>query len=77
MCLRAIFTLLTIFLLTACSSDNNDEKENILDKTSHEIADEAVAAIQDPLGKARNAAITVEEQSRQIQKQIQEQSGEE
>jgi hypothetical protein len=74
MCLRATFTILTVLLFTACSSDSNDDKENILDKTTHEIAEKAVATIQDPLDKARSAVITVEEHNREVQKQVQDQS---
>ena len=66
---RAIFTLLTIFLLISCSSDKDDDQKSILDKTTHEVAEEAVAAIQDPLDKARNVATQVEEHERRLQEQ--------
>ncbi len=69
---RAIVSLLTIFLLTSCSSDKDDDKKSILDKTTHEIAEEAVAAIQDPLDKARNVAAQVEGHDRRLQEQSEE-----
>ncbi len=72
MCTRTILTLLAIFLLTSCSSDKDDDKKSILDKTTHEIAEEAVAAIQDPLDKARNVAAQVEEHDRRLQEQSEE-----
>jgi hypothetical protein len=71
---RYLFALLPIFLLTSCSSDNDDDKENILNNTPHEIAEKAVAGIQDPLNKARNAATVTEEHNQLIQEQIQGQS---
>ena len=61
----SLFALIT---LTACSSDTNDNTETSTKKITQEIADKAVAAIQDPLDKARKAAETVEEHNRQMEK---------
>jgi PBP1b-binding outer membrane lipoprotein LpoB len=77
MYLRDTVILLSIFLLTSCSSENDDDKENILNNTTHEIAEKGVAAIQTPLDKARTVATVTEEHNRLIQKQVKEQSGEE
>jgi uncharacterized protein YcfL len=59
-------SFLALLMLTACSSDNAENKENTTEKITQEIGAKAVAAIQDPLDKARQAAKTAEEHSRQI-----------
>ena len=63
--------LLALIMLTACSSDTDETIETSTEKITQEIADKAVAAIQDPLDKARKAAETVEEHNRQIEEDAQ------
>ena len=69
---KYIISCLTLLMLAACSSDNNENNKNTTEKITKEIADKAVAAIQDPLEKARNAAQTIEEHNRQTEEYKQE-----
>ena len=63
--------LLALILLSACSSDTDKNTESTTEKITQEIADKAVAAIQDPLEKARKAAETVEQHNQQTEKDTQ------
>jgi hypothetical protein len=59
--------LLALIMLAACSSDSTENKESSTEKVTKEIADKAVAAIQDPLDKARKATEIVEQHNLQME----------
>ena len=63
--------LLALIMLTACSSDSNENNESGTEEITKEIADKAVAAIQDPLDKARKAAATIEQHNLQMEEDAQ------
>lgn len=60
-----------LWMVAACSSDTAENKEETSEDITHEIAEKAVAAIQDPLDKARNAAEKQEQHSQQVDEQQQ------
>ncbi|GAB6194463.1 hypothetical protein [Desulfocastanea catecholica] len=71
-CLIASLTTI-LYSLLACSNSDEQNKEDVFEKTTDKIAREAIEGIRDPINKAKAVSKIAEDHTRGIKETTKEQ----